>query len=95
MLRQQFNERNRDLIVNVGGKLAHRRGRGFAVRFFGAGRRRGVGLRLTNGRIFALDEHLARLRHGARARRSRRTSRSGRFAGRWRPTECGMASTFV
>ena len=41
---QTFDERNRDLIVNVGGRLAHRdEARGQPVRLGRAGRRRGLG----------------------------------------------------
>jgi branched-chain amino acid aminotransferase len=66
---QKFDERNRDLIVNVGGTLAHRDEAGVSP--FDSSVQGGdavwEGLRLTNGRIFALDEHLARLRRSARA----------------------------
>jgi branched-chain amino acid aminotransferase len=66
---QKFDERNRDLIVNVGGKLAHRDEGGVSP--FDSSVQGGdavwEGLRLTNGRIFALDEHLARLRRSAHA----------------------------
>jgi len=66
---QQFDERNRDLIVNVGGRLTHRDEA--AVSPFDSAVQGGdavwEGLRLTNGRIFALDEHLARLRRSAKA----------------------------
>jgi branched-chain amino acid aminotransferase len=66
---QQFDERNRDLIVNVGGTLAHRdqaRVSPFDSVVQG-GDAVWEGLRLTGGRIFALDEHLARLRRSAHA----------------------------
>src|SRR5271169_571912 len=66
---QVFDERNRDLIVNVGGQLAHRDRA--AVSPFDSVVQGGdavwEGLRLHNGRIFRLDEHLARLRRSARA----------------------------
>jgi branched-chain amino acid aminotransferase len=66
---QKFDERNRDLIVNVGGKLSHREQA--AVSVFDSAVQGGdavwEGLRLTDGRIFALDEHLARLRRSAHA----------------------------
>lgn len=66
---QKFDERNRDLIVNVGGKLTHRDEAGVSP--FDSSVQGGdavwEGLRLTNGRIFALDEHLARLRRSAHA----------------------------
>ncbi|HEX8008574.1 MAG TPA: aminotransferase class IV [Trebonia sp.] len=66
---QKFDERNQDLIVNVGGKLAHRDQSGVSP--FDSAVQGGdavwEGLRLANGRIFALDEHLARLRRSAHA----------------------------
>lgn len=66
---QKFDERNRDLIVNVGGKLAHRDHAGVSP--FDSSVQGGdavwEGLRLTNGAIFALGEHLARLRRSAHA----------------------------
>ena len=66
---QQFDERNRDLIVNVGGKLAHRDEAGVSP--FDSAVQGGdavwEGLRLYQGRIFRLTEHLARLRQSAAA----------------------------
>jgi branched-chain amino acid aminotransferase len=66
---QSFDERNRDLIVNVGGRLTHRDDA--AVSPFDSVVQGGdavwEGLRLFNGRIFRLDEHLARLRRSAKA----------------------------
>src|ERR1700733_3461601 len=66
---QQFDERNRDLIVNIGGKLAHRDQAGVSP--FDSAVQGGdavwEGLRLTKGRIFGLTEHLARLRRSAHA----------------------------
>jgi branched-chain amino acid aminotransferase len=68
-LLQKFDERNRDLIVNIGGTLAHRDEAGVSP--FDSSVQGGdavwEGLRLTGGRIFALDEHLARLRRSAHA----------------------------
>jgi branched-chain amino acid aminotransferase len=66
---QQFDERNRDLIVNVGGALTHRDAAGVSPfdSVVQGGDAVWEGLRLTNGRIFALDEHLARLRRSAHA----------------------------
>jgi len=66
---QVFDERNRDLIVNVDGHLSHR-DRATVSPFDSAvqgGDAVWEGLRLTNGRIFALDEHLDRLRRSAHA----------------------------
>ncbi len=66
---QSFDERNRDLIVSVGGRLTHRDQA--AVSPFDSVVQGGdavwEGLRLYNGRIFRLDEHLARLRRSAQA----------------------------
>jgi branched-chain amino acid aminotransferase len=66
---QKFDERNRDLIVNVGGRLSHRDEAGVSPfdSVVQGGDAVWEGLRLTNGRIFALDEHLDRLRRSARA----------------------------
>jgi branched-chain amino acid aminotransferase len=68
-VQQTFDERNRDLIVNVGGRLTHRDEA--AVSPFDSAVQGGdavwEGLRLYRGRIFRLEEHLARLRRSARA----------------------------
>jgi branched-chain amino acid aminotransferase len=68
-LLQKFDERNRDLIVSVGGRLAHRDEAGVSPfdSVVQGGDAVWEGLRLTNGRIFALEEHLARLRRSAHA----------------------------
>ncbi len=64
---QQFDERNRDLIVNINGELKHRDKAGISP--FDSAVQGGdavwEGLRLYNGRIFALTEHLNRLRSSA------------------------------
>jgi branched-chain amino acid aminotransferase len=66
---QVFDERNRDLIVNVGGTLSHRDQAGVSP--FDSAVQGGdavwEGLRLYAGKIFRLDEHLARLRASAQA----------------------------
>jgi branched-chain amino acid aminotransferase len=66
---QKFNEKNRDLVVNVNGKLVHRDEAGVSP--FDSAVQGGdavwEGLRLYDGRIFALEEHLARLRSSALA----------------------------
>jgi branched-chain amino acid aminotransferase len=66
---QKFDERNRDLMVSVGGRLTHRDEA--AVSPFDSVVQGGdavwEGLRLYRGRIFRLDEHLARLRRSALA----------------------------
>ena len=66
---QKFDERNRDLIVNVAGALVHRDEAGISPfdSVVQGGDAVWEGLRLTDGRIFALDEHLARLRRSAHA----------------------------
>lgn len=66
---QQFNERNRNLIVNVNGRLVHRDEAGISP--FDSAVQGGdavwEGLRLYKGRIFKLYEHLDRLHRSARA----------------------------
>jgi branched-chain amino acid aminotransferase len=66
---QKFDERNRDLIVNINGKLLHRDQAGISP--FDSAVQGGdavwEGLRLYNGRIFKLHEHLDRLERSARA----------------------------
>jgi branched-chain amino acid aminotransferase len=66
---QSFDERNRDLIVSVAGRLTHRDQA--AVSPFDSVVQGGdavwEGLRLYDGRIFRLSEHLARLRRSAQA----------------------------
>jgi branched-chain amino acid aminotransferase len=66
---QVFDERNRDLVVNVGGKLSHRDHAGVSP--FDSAVQGGdavwEGLRLYHGRIFRLTEHLDRLRVSAQA----------------------------
>lgn len=66
---QSFDERNRDLIVNVGGRLTHRDEAGVSPfdSVVQGGDAVWEGLRLYAGRIFHLDEHLARLRRSALA----------------------------
>jgi branched-chain amino acid aminotransferase len=66
---QQFNPKNRDLIVNINGRLVHRDKAGISP--FDSAVQGGdavwEGLRLYDGRIFKLHEHLDRLEHSARA----------------------------
>jgi branched-chain amino acid aminotransferase len=66
---QTFDQRNRDLIVNIGGRLAHREEAGISPfdSVVQGGDAVWEGLRLFGGRIFRLDEHLARLRRSAQA----------------------------
>src|SRR5436190_8421608 len=64
---QKFNEKNRDLIVNINGKLVHRDQAGVSP--FDSAVQGGdavwEGLRVYDGRVFKLREHLARLRSSA------------------------------
>src|SRR3954454_14893034 len=68
-MQQTFNEKNRDLIVNIKGRLSHRDKAGISP--FDSAVQGGdavwEGLRLYNGRIFKLHEHLDRLERSARA----------------------------
>ena len=66
---QKFDERNRDLIVNLNGQLIHRDKAGISP--FDSAVQSGdavwEGLRLYRGRIFKLQEHLDRLHRSATA----------------------------
>ena len=66
---QRFDERNRDLTVNINGQLVHRDKAGISP--FDSAVQGGdavwEGLRLYKGRIFKLHEHLDRLDRSARA----------------------------
>ena len=66
---QQFDQRNRDLIVNINGRLVHRDEAGISP--FDSAVQGGdavwEGLRLYHGRIFKLHEHIDRLERSARA----------------------------
>lgn len=66
---QQFDERNRDLLININGDLIHRDKAGISP--FDSSVQGGdavwEGLRLYEGRIFKLHEHLTRLRNSATA----------------------------
>jgi branched-chain amino acid aminotransferase len=66
---QKFDERNRELIVNINGQLVHRDKAGISP--FDSAVQGGdavwEGLRLYGGRIFKLYEHLDRLERSARA----------------------------
>ena len=66
---QTFDPRNRDLLVNINGELVHRDHAGVSPfdSLVQGGDGVWEGLRLYDGRIFRLDEHLARLRDSARA----------------------------
>jgi branched-chain amino acid aminotransferase len=66
---QSFNEKNRDLLISINGRLLHRDEAGISP--FDAAVQGGdavwEGLRLYQGRIFKLTEHLDRLRSSALA----------------------------
>src|SRR5438105_1649223 len=66
---QKFNPKNKDLIVNINGQLVHRDKAGVSP--FDSAVQGGdavwEGLRLYDGRIFKLYEHLDRLERSARA----------------------------
>ncbi|MFN2622326.1 MAG: aminotransferase class IV [Chthoniobacterales bacterium] len=66
---QRFNEQNRDVLVNINGRLVHRDQAGISP--FDSAVQGGdavwEGLRLYDGLIFKLREHLARLRRSAEA----------------------------
>jgi len=66
---QKYDERNRNLQVNINGRLLHRDEAGISP--FDSAVQGGdavwEGLRLYNGRIFKLREHLDRLVHSAQA----------------------------
>src|SRR5437868_2017218 len=66
---QKFDERNRDLMANINGRLVHRDKAGVSA--FDSAVQGGdavwEGLRLYQGRIFKLHEHLDRLERSANA----------------------------
>jgi len=66
---QRFDERNRDILININGRLVHRDEAGISP--FDSAVQGGdavwEGLRLYSGRVFRLEEHLARLRRSAKA----------------------------
>jgi branched-chain amino acid aminotransferase len=68
-MRQSYNPQNQNLLVNINGKLIHRDQAGISP--FDSAVQGGdavwEGLRLYQGRIFRLREHLDRLRHSAQA----------------------------
>lgn len=66
---QSFNEKNRDLLININGELVHRDKAGVSP--FDSAVQGGdavwEGLRVYGGRVFKLSEHLERLRSSAKA----------------------------
>lgn len=68
-MQQSFNEKNRDLVVNINGNLVHRDQAGISPfdSVVQGGDAVWEGLRVYDGRIFRLVEHLDRLRGSALA----------------------------
>tara|TARA_R110002073_G_scaffold118918_5_gene259167 strand:- start:85822 stop:86760 length:939 start_codon:yes stop_codon:yes gene_type:complete len=66
---QTFNEKNRDLKININGELIHRDQAGISPfdSLVQGGDGVWEGLRVYDGKIFKLDEHLDRLRRSAKA----------------------------
>ena len=89
---QTFDERNRDLLININGKISHRDEAGVSP--FDSSVQGGdavwEGLRLYEGKIFRLRRHLDRLVNSARPSPSSishpMTRSSPRSGGRSRPT---------
>ena len=85
---QTFNEKNRDLIVNINGRLLHREAAGVSPfdSVVQGGDAVWEGLRLYAGRIFKLTEHLDRLRDSAVALGFAHIPSHGELAGEIRRT---------
>jgi len=68
-MQQKFDERNKDILININGVLIHRDEAGISPfdSLVQGGDGVWEGLRVYDGRIFKLDEHLERLRHSALA----------------------------
>lgn len=66
---QKFNEKNKDLLININGELIHRDQAGISPfdSVVQGGDAVWEGLRVYEGKIFTLREHLARLRSSALA----------------------------
>lgn len=66
---QKFNEKNRDLLININGDLIHRNQAGISPfdSLVQGGDGVWEGLRVYNGKIFKLNEHLQRLQRSAKA----------------------------
>src|SRR5438094_7645325 len=66
---QKFDDRNRDLVVNINGQLIHRDEAGISPfdSVVQGGDAVWEGLRLYHGRVFKLHQHLDRLERSARA----------------------------
>ena len=65
----QFNELNRDLMININGKILHRSEAGISP--FDASVQAGDAvfeeMRLYNGKVFRINEHIERLQNSAKA----------------------------
>src|SRR2546423_12557533 len=82
-MQQQFDEKNRELLININGELLHRDEAGIspfdsAVQGGGAG---WEGLRLFDGGIFQLRGNLARLRRSGEALGLTQISAGGKILG--------------
>ncbi len=68
-MKQAFNEANKDLLISINGELIHRDQAGISPfdSVVQGGDAVWEGLRLYQGRIFKLDQHLERLKHSAQA----------------------------
>jgi branched-chain amino acid aminotransferase len=68
-MQQKYHEKNRDILVNINGRLVHRNEAGISP--FDSAVQGGdavwEGLRVYEGKIFKLHQHLDRLRHSALA----------------------------
>lgn len=66
---QKFNELNQDLMININGEMIHRDRAGISPfdSLVQGGDGVWEGLRVYEGKIFKLDEHLERLRRSAKA----------------------------
>ena len=87
-MQQRFDERNRNLIVNLAGRLVHRDEAGVSP--FDSAVQGGdavwEGLRLYSGRIFRLEQHLDRLIDSARALAFQSIPSRGEITGQIRRT---------
>lgn len=91
---QKPNPANNDILVNIDGRLVHRDEAGVSP--FDSSVQNGdavwEGLRLYDGRIFRLDDHLRRLRRSAEMLRYQGFPDDALLVansrGRSRPTEC-------
>lgn len=68
-MKQTFNPKNKDILININSELIHRDKAGISPfdSVVQGGDAVWEGLRLYQGRIFKLTEHLDRLRHSAKA----------------------------